>query len=1321
MRFRVASVIAIGVVASMATALARVPQGRGVAVPQVTPSPQTGQTQTGSPPPPLVTTGLIVGRVVDAATGQPVAGVTVSLGGGPSRPPLPAPPTGRAGTPPAPLPQPAQAPRVLTDAEGRFAFRSLTRGNYNITTSKTGYLSGAYGRNRPEGPSKTLQLDDNEKVADLVVRVFKYASITGRITDEAGEPIVNGVVKGYRRALVAGRWTFREVNQVQTDDRGIYRLGSLTPGDYTVAAPMSSITTPGTRMGASAEQNYSGTVNGLNMAPGAAGSGRQIGADGRFVIQSDNTAITVDASGRWRGYATQYFPAARSITQGELITLGSGTDRSGIDIQMTYVPVNTISGILTTPVGTPANYALRLVSSDQMNIASDPEAATTMTDSTGAFVFYGIPSGQYTIQVVRVSRQQGAPAEFFFFNQGSLGAGTPQAVSANPTGRGQAQPPPDPMLWASVPLSVGDADVNGVVVAMQEGFTISGRFEFTGTRPKPDAQRLSQIPVTIEPADGRENFAQQGGPPSRSAADGRFITSARPPGKYLLRIGGAPAGFIAQSITVNGINVTDVPFDLTGNTNAVVTFTDQIASVTGTVRGLNPGDDMPLIVLFPTDTRAWKEFGFNPQRIKSTRPSATGTFSFGSMVGGDYLATAIADEFSADWQDPAFLELLARSAERFTLIAGQKQTVSVDIQRIKPPGIGRDALLDDSPGSQTTCPGCNGELPQQVRDTRGADPVGTSSISGTVTIDDGGLKPARMARVRVAAQGVSERYALTDDAGRYTIAWLPPGDYQVQVTKPAYLPMYFGAKRPVLGPGATVRVDAGKQVANINITMSKGAVISGTVFDETGLPVPGVRMQLQTFIRREGERGLTNAQAPGGGSSSVSTNDRGEFRFYGLRSGSYVVIAQPPSSSINQELRQLSDSEVRAAMAEASKSPVPKSVLDTVRTILPAPTPDLPASPQPGRVISYSPVFYPGTTRAEDASELALATGQELNNINVQVRLVPASRLDGRVIGPDGQPAMNTQVILLRFTGSGMSTSSLRVQNGFFTGTGVPAGRYVLTAQMETPAGRGNSTPPGFFFAQMDLDLNGDDRANLILTLAPLPTVSGRVVFEGEPPANLNNVQVRLEPVGQFAMQSIREVRPATADANGMFTLTGVMPGRYRMNASVSFRNNQPPSPGQPGNQNQPGAIPMANATGWSVASATVSGQDAWVLPFQMHYGSPITDAELRLTNRPADLSGKLIDSSDKPVPNYTVVLFPADKALWISNSSRVNRTTRSSPTGTFSFPLTVPGEYYLAVLTELDTADWPEVDFKEQIVPSAIKITIGKGEKKVQDMKIGR
>jgi hypothetical protein len=1347
MRFRLAGVTAISVALALVTAYARVPQGRGgggIPVPQVTPVPQSGQSQSGPLPPPLVATGLVVGRVIDATSGEPVAGAVVMMSGGPSRmPPVPSAPGRAAQTPPPPPPPP---PRVLTDSEGRFAFRNVTRGTYALTVSKNGYLGGGYGRNRPDGPGKSLQLDDNERVADAVIRIFKYAAITGRIIDEAGEPIVGAQVRAYRRVLQSGRRTFREANSVATDDRGIYRLSSLSPGDYVVCAPMTSVTAPGARMSPGVEANYSSTMTSVTSAPpGAGGAGRQITSDSGFVLQSDANAVTIDASGRWRGYATQYFPAARSITQGEVISLGSGTERTAVDIQMTYVPVRTISGTLTTPGSSPGSHVLRLVSADTMNMTTEPESATTMTDGTGAFAFYGVPSGQYTIQAIRAASNQQQSFEFSAASQSS-------DYSVQGGGRAglQPMPPPSPLLWAAVPVAVGESDVAGVVVALQEGFTISGRFEFTGTKPRPDPQRLTSVPVVVELADGREIGGFGGQAPSRTGTDGRFVTAARPPGKYLLRIGGSPAGFVVQSIAVNGVNVTDVPFDLTGSvTNAVVTFTDQIASVAGTVRGISPGDELPLVVLFPADTRGWKDYGLNPMRIKSTRPSSTGAFNFGSLVTGDYLAVAIADEFSSEWQDPAYLELIARGAERFSLTGGEKHSVTVDIARIKPPSIGREpsevrfprasvrnpvrsprALArgsflpaDDVPPSALPEPSFSptdavetpdGGVLHQARDTRGAEPTGSSGISGTIMIDDNGVKPARLARVTVSGAGVTTRTALTDEAGRYSIPWLPPGDYQVQATKPAFLPMYYGAKRPVIGPGATVHVATGQSVTNINVTLPKGGVVSGAVYDDSGQPIAGVRVNLQTFARREGERVLVGVNSTGAPTAST-TNDRGEFRFYGLRAGTYVALAQPGMVAVNQDLRQLSDNEMRAAVADAAKSPTPKSVLDSVRTIAPAPTLDSPVTPAPGRAISYSPVYYPGTVRPEEAAELTLALGQELNNINIQVRMVPASRVEGRVIGPDGQLAMNAQVSLLRFAGTGMSSSGVRVQNGAFVAVGIAAGRYVLSAQLDVPNGRGSATPANFYWAQLDLDLNGDDQTNLTLALGPLPTVTGRVVFEGDTPPSMAGVSIRLESAGQMLLQTIREVRPATPDATGAFTLVGVMPGRYRLNASVSPRSGEAPQPGV-----QPAAIPMMNATGWSVASASVGGQDAWVTPFEVHYGQSLADAELRFTNKPADLSGKLIDAANKPVPNMTVALFPTDRALWTLNSARVNRTSRSTAAGTFSFPLVVPGEYYLVVLTELDTNDWPEVDFKEQLVPAAIKVTIAKGEKKIQDMKIG-
>jgi hypothetical protein len=547
----------------------------------------------------------------------------------------------------------------------------------------------------------------------------------------------------------------------------------------------------------------------------------------------------------------------------------------------------------------------------------------------------------------------------------------------------------------------------------------------------------------------------------------------------------------------------------------------------------------------------------------------------------------------------------------------------------------------------------------------------------------------------------------------------------VAASKPAFLNASYGAKR-LMGVGSVVHIANGQAVNNINITMAKGAVISGVVMDDSGQPATSVRLQLLAFSRREGERVLGSAaSAMGPGSNGPPlTNDRGEFRFYGVRPGKYVVMAQPQNVVTGQELRQLSDSEMRAAMAEAAKAPTPQVVIDTPRTIAPASPTDVPLPPPVGRAINFSPVYYPGTVFDTEAVEVTAVAGEELNGINVQLRLVPASRIEGRVIGPDGQVATNAQVSLLKFTGAGTSTTGLQQRAGVFQAAGVAAGRYVLTAQLNPEGGRGamaGRLPAAVSWAQIDLNLNGDDQPDLVLALAPLPTITGRVVFEGAPPPDMGAVRVSIEQAGTGVMSTGRQSGPATPDSNGEFTIVNVMPGKYRLNASVL--GPRPPEGMQPlsGPPNvPPAAVSAAAAAGWSVASATIAGQDAYVSSFEVRHGQPLSGAEVTMTNKPSEISGKLIDGNNTPVPNMTVVLFPVDRALWVTNAARMNRISRPNATGTFSFPLAVPGEYYLAVLTDLDSADWQEVDFKEQLVPSAIKVTIAKGEKKIQDMKIG-
>lgn len=1258
-------------------------------------------------PPPLVTTGLIVGRVIDATGGRPVSGAIVSLTGGPSRTSAPIPATPGSTQPLPPLPP----PRVLTDSEGRFAFRSLTRGNYQLSVTKTGYSAGAYGRTRPEGPTRPLQLDDNERMGDVTIRMFKYASITGTVTDEAGEPIVGAQVRADRRVWQAGRRVLSQNSVVTTDDRGIYRLYNLSPGEFVVSVPMSSASSPAAIVNtAEARQNLNGSSQMLNTFNGAGAGGIQGAADSRFLLQMFGipSAAIADGAGRWRTYATTYYPGTMTASMADPITIGSGEDRLGVDLVMRYVPTSSVSGVVYGPGGPGAQFALRLVPSETGEWSADQEIATAVSDASGAFTFLAVPAGRYVIQTLKVPRD----ASSFYFN----GAEAVPVLAA--AGRGATpptpQPPPEPLLWGMAAVTVGDADVAGIGLTLREGLTVSGRLEFSGSKPRPDPQRLAQVPIVVEPVGGRDTTPQNG-PPSRVQPDGRFVTAPRAPGRYFVRVGGAPSGFIVQAVTANGVDATEVPIELTSSVaNVVVTFTDLIPSITGILHGIPADADPPAIVLFPADTTAWKDFGMNPARMRMTRAGAqSGAFSFGSIVAGDYYAIAIKDEYSSDWMNPGFLEVLARIAQRFTLSPGEKRTLDLTLSDAKPPTIGRvDANAWATPESREASRGHGpfddapdqSAVPAQVRDTRQPEAAGTGSISGVVmtTTAEGSPQPARLARVSVSSAALTgERIALTDDAGRFTIAWLPTGDYTVMATKPAFLSMFYGAKRSG-GAGLPVHVEAGRPVTGIDITMSRGAVVTGTVIDPQGMPAAGVRLQLQTFTRREGERVLTSVASIG----QATTDDHGVYRIYGIRPGTYVISATPPAMPSNVEVRQLSESEIRAAIADVGRpSPTPVPAPGTQRTIAPAPPGDVPVPQAGGRSVGYTPVFYPGTPRDQEAVEFALTAGQQLDGINLQLTLVPTARIEGRIYTPNGQPANGVQLSLQRTTGSSTSSVAVRQQDGMFQAVGVPAGRYNLFASLDparTPPAPGVPPPPpnaagvSLLWAQQEIDVNGEDQVNLALTLAPMLTFTGRVVTDGAASPTMKSVRVQLEPAGGPAAN--RSTVSASPDQSGTFTITGVIPGRFRLSASVS-----PPGP---------------DST-WATLSSQVDGQEALVTPFEIRADRQPSSVVVTLTDKPAEVSGKLVDPADRPVAGMTVALFPTDRTKWVANSSRVNRTTRSGADGTYRFASTLPGEYYLVVLADLDSNVWSDPAVKDQLVTAAVKIVVAKSEKKTLDMKL--
>ena len=1289
----------------------------------------------------------------------------MTLNGATPPPPQVAVAPGQPRPPSMPTPQ---RPRFLTDSDGRFAFRYLVRGVYQLSASKPGYADGGYGRTRPNGNTRSLQLRDHERIGDVTVRVFKNGSISGTVRDEAGDPVVGLPVRIYRRALIAGRRMLQPANtsgDLSTDDRGVYRIRDLVPGDYVVSVPLIRTSMPADfgmngRVATAFEQTaYTPGSGGVNYGSG----GTAVGADTRFVLSRTNGGAEslnpTTTGGKLLGYATQYFPSSTTVARADSVTVASGEDRSGVDFVLRPQPMVSISGQLFVPTGDAANYALHLVPTDTGEMSIDPDMASAVTDSTGAFVFLAVPAGQYVIQTVKVPRQGRAPPPPPPPPQLPGGATSP--ISTAPgrsmtvtTVNGQivtttSAPSAalEPLLWTATPISVGETDLHGVALTMHEGMKISGRVEFDGTAERPPAQQLARIPVSVETADGRQraNYYPQ---PGRIEPDGKFSTQGFLPGKYFLRIGGSPAGWTLKSAMLNGVDVSDTPFELADKdiANIVVTFTDRISQLSGTVRQITSAGDVQdtAVIVFPADVQGWTNFGFNSRRMRSARPSQNGSFSLGTLPAGDYYAIAIPDERSAEWQDPKFLETLTRSATRFMLTEGEKRTIDLQVQDVRIPGQlawGRilncsicDKWAVTNAAIQDATPSPGGPFvpddDPQVRDPGVLQPTGSGSITGRVVADDGSNQAVR--KVRVSARGVEtrvERVAFTDAEGRFSLATLPAGRYYVSASKPAYLSLTYGQRRPGRGLGTPVVLADAKSAIDLQLRLPKGSVITGTVFDHYGAPLPNVRVQPMQWIMRDGERMLNSVGVSGGG----TTDDRGVYRLYGMQPGSYLIVVTPPNPGTgNAETRMLSDEEMRQAIMDLQAprpqsliesplaSPIRNSGSETTQTItIPPPPPGpWPEAPQSGRGVGFSKIYYPGTPIDTEGVIVTVAQGQELPGIDVTLRLVPTSRIDGRVLAPDGSVTQRATVTLMSVSANSTTSTSVQFRpDGTFQGANIAPGKYTLAARLQVPMAPPPDAPPGFTsfttgtqFGWQDIVVNGEDLTGITIATTEGQTISGRIAFAGKAtPPEWKNVRVNVEPMGLN-----RNLTPAPrapqVEADGTFVMKGVMPGRYRLSAGLTIQT--PPVA-------NPSGVFVPVAPTWTVRTSAIGGRDTYETPFDVQAGQDYQNAVITFTDQVTELSGTILDGKNAPVGGLTILLFPTDRTQWATSSSRRMRQT-GSPDGKFRWYGLLPGEYFLAVVTELEPGDWGDPAYMEALSAASLKITLTEGEKKVQDLRAG-
>ncbi len=555
--------------------------------------------------------------------------------------------------------------------------------------------------------------------------------------------------------------------------------------------------------------------------------------------------------------------------------------------------------------------------------------------------------------------------------------------------------------------------------------------------------------------------------------------------------------------------------------------------------------------------------------------------------------------------------------------------------------------------------------------------TGTARLRGRVVASDSG-SPLRRAQVRISSPDIGTKTALTDQQGRYEFRDLPGSRFNVSVSKSGFVTMSYGQNRP-FEPGRPIELADGQQMERADVSLPRGSVLAGRVVDEFGeavaeAEVVAMRMQFQNGKRRLVPSGR-NAQ----------TNDLGQFRIYGLPPGEYYVSASLRNSSA--------------------------IMIDMLASSAGGPTGSNQSS-------GYASTYYPGTPNPGDAQRVAVAVGQELGSVDIQLQPVRLAKISGTAIGADGKPMSGAMVMLMPAMRDAMlfapgGTTRTNAE-GQFTLNGVTPGEYSLQVQSSggafvTTAGGNamtfafsvNDRPGGAQpapqqereFAMASVNVAGEDILGMVIVGTRGARAIGTLSFDGGmKPEGIASARVTAPPA-DVDSNPMPSFGAGTVKDNGAFELEGLIGTRV-------FR--------------------VANLPkGWFLKRVTLNGEDVTDKGVDFKPGEDVNGVEIELTNRGTTITGSVTDEKGQTQKDSTVVIFPEDQSKWNLAMNRWTASARPDQEGRFRFNNLPPGTYYAIAVEYVAQGEWQDPEWLTRAAKRATRITLEEGGSKTVDLKL--
>jgi hypothetical protein len=560
----------------------------------------------------------------------------------------------------------------------------------------------------------------------------------------------------------------------------------------------------------------------------------------------------------------------------------------------------------------------------------------------------------------------------------------------------------------------------------------------------------------------------------------------------------------------------------------------------------------------------------------------------------------------------------------------------------------------------------------------------TASLGGRVVHGDA-PHPTPLARAIVAINaGDGERLTVTDDEGRFVFTGLIPGRYLLNATKVGWVPSYYGSARPGRPPGVRIAVTAGTRT-EVEVPIVRGSVLAGRVVDRDGRPMARQSPWILEQRMVGDQMMLARTRFPYSvGTFERGTNDLGEFRLFGLPPGTYYLAVSP---SIIPGARLTTDSEVRWALQP--------------------PGSDRGTAPEAAPIVGYTRFYYPGTPDPDAARAIVVGPGEIRDGLELRIDFVAVSRIEGVVLRPDGQPGAGTRVSLdarnPRVSLEGATRTVAANATGQFVFQNVAPGDYRVSARAASGAAAVLD-----LWGQADVVVSGVDAQGITVSLAPAAVITGRLEFAGTalaPPKDPSTVRLHFIGANAAAQAlvgaaTLSTQHQATMQADGSFRVVGLPPDHYIATATW---------PGM-----------RSGDSGWWLTTVRVGGRDLGDAPIPVNANEEVSDVVLGFRDRAGTIEGTLADAAGRAAPEYFIIAFPVDRASWHTTSRRMVPAVQPATDGRFRVSGLLPGDYYLAVVTEIEPDEATAARFLETLIPMSIRVTIAPGETRRQDLRIG-